>query len=411
MPIRILSSLAALALPLTAQIPTDVIVTCESTPLLDPYYKFVDVFGRGTTTVVEQNAFMAVTSLAVDPDTNAQFFWTGAGIAIPGVYRSQIRELARMGQSVWGPWSQVPVARVAIGSNRVVTLDSAGLVEAYAKPTGPGPQIISYTAAGATDLAVTGDLVYTVSSSGVLEYDLATGNSRTVGSFTGGISIAITPTGSQLTLGTVSGDLLRIDPTTGAIVATQSTGLGTITVVGYTRFDTLVWTDGIELYGELTNGPLYTSPTTILDFSVATAVGASVTRYGEGCGAAANTSWASNGPPTLGNSGFALGLTFAPPATACLLALGTNRTTWSATSQPLPADLQPLGAPGCSLLADPQFNLLRVTDLTGSTTQPIPIPNAAGLAGLELTAQWFVPDPTIGTLGASSSEGVAVVIR
>ncbi|MCR9244886.1 MAG: hypothetical protein NXI31_07630 [bacterium] len=402
--------------PALAQIPADTALVFESTQLLEPYYKLVDVFGRGQTTLREQNAFMAVTSVAVDPVTNGQFFWIGAAASLPGTWRSQIEALARFGQGIWGPWSQTPATRVAVGASRIVTLESSGTLQAHPKVTFGGPPVINLTINQANDIAIVGELLYTSTSGGgqapVFEHDLANNTNRTVGSYADVASIAVSPFGVELALGTQNGDILRVDPVSGAINATQPTGLARITAVGYTRFNTLVWTDGSTLWSELSpTTPLYTSPTSILDFSVAIATGPSVTRYGEGCGAGATSTWTVNGEPALGNSAFAIGLDNAPPNAPGLLTLGTSRTRWNAANATLPFELRSFGLPGCSLLASPEANLFVVTNAGGRFSQTVPIPSSSAFAGLEFVAQAFVQDNNLGTLGFVPTEGVAFVVN
>jgi hypothetical protein len=115
--------------------------------------------------------------------------------------------------------------------------------------------------------------------------------------------------------------------------------------------------------------------------------------------------------PSLGNAGFALGLRNGVAASFALLALGTNRDVAPSLGVTLPFDLQALGAPGCELLVDPAVLVARLTDVFGETDQPLPIPSTPSLAGIEVVAQWFVPDALVGALGLAASSGLAAAIR
>ncbi|MBK9385657.1 MAG: hypothetical protein IPN34_12675 [Planctomycetes bacterium] len=112
----------------------------------------------------------------------------------------------------------------------------------------PPPQIVPatplLTVPGAVDLAVAEPFLYVASNSGgastVVEYDLASGTQRVIGSYVDVRSVAVSPFGGELTLGLENGDLQRIAVANGAMLGTTSTGLGPLISVGYTRFGTLV---------------------------------------------------------------------------------------------------------------------------------------------------------------------------
>jgi hypothetical protein len=63
------------------------------------------------------------------------------------------------------------------------------------------------------------------------------------------------------------------------------------------------------------------------------------------------------------------------------------------------------------LLVDPAVLVARLTDVFGETDQPLPIPSTPSLAGIEVVAQWFVPDALVGALGLAASSGLAAAIR
>lgn len=402
-----------LATPVFAQIPVDAAMILESTPLTADYYRLVDTLGRGATTVRSQSVFMPIDSLAVDPTSAGEFYYLGGAQSFAGTWQAQMQPLANIGANLWGPWSDVPADRLAVGLNFVGTIAGTTL-ELYPKPGNLPLQ--SFTVPTSVDLAFFNDLVYvagdgTFGLAPVVELDPATGFTRTVGSYNGTTCIAVSDTGTELCVGTASGTLLRIDVATGSVLLTIPTGLGAITAVDYTRFGTLVYTDGIELWSELVPAaPIYVSPSSILDFGVARVPVASIVPFGEGCGLGAASSWASGGVPTLGNTSFSLGIRGAQPSSLALLAAGNSRAVWTATGALLPFDLQPLGAFGCQLLVDPQVTVVVTTDAAGAADQPLPIPNTTSLIGAEFVGQWFVPDGVVGAFGFASSEGVAFVI-
>ena len=90
-------------------------------------------------------------------------------------------------------------------------------------------------------------------------------------------------------------------------------------------------------------------------------------------------------------------------------------SVWRAASSllgaPLPIDLSALGAPGCQLLVDPLVLLAQPSNVFGEADQPLPIPAAPILSGVEWSAQWVQPDPLIGPFGLVTSRGLALAIR
>ncbi len=407
----VLSAMAA------AQVPTDTVLVLESTTaFLLPNYRLVDVLGRGVTTVRGQNVFMlpSPVSVATDPISTGRFFFHANPSSLAGTWRSEVSALARIGQSMWGPWSQVAGERVEVGDTQIFLLRN-GIVDVVAKAGGQPTQLLQL--ANATDIAVVDPFLYVASHGAsspapVIEWNLSTGTQRTVGNYLGVRSLAASRLTAELCLGLDSGDLQRVDVATGAVTSTIPTGLGAIRSVGFTRFGTVVYSNGVELWSEVVaNGPIYTSPTSIVDFGVAIALGASVTPFGEGCGVAAAATWAAASLPTLGNAAFMLGLRNGPGNALAVLSLGDSRTLSPVLGVALPFDMQAIGAVGCDLLVDPQVLLLHVTSAIGEADQIVPIPNSVSLVGSEYCGQWFVSDPMVGSLGLAGTEGVTFVVR
>jgi hypothetical protein len=403
---------------LLAQVPTDAIVVLETGTAIGQNYTYVDVLGRGITPVLGQNVLLQPppVSVAVDPTGATNFFFQANPSSLAGTWRFNTGLLGNITQAQWGSWLRTAGERVEVGTTRVFTLRS-GAVESYAKA--PTPQIVPATLLfnlpGAVDLAVLEPFVYVVSDNAgtatVVEYDLTTAGQRTIGTYGSARSIAVSPFGGELTLGLQSGDLQRIAISNGAVLATTTTGLGALLAVGYARLGTLVWTDGQQLWSELVpNAPLYVSSTGIRDFGVASWPVATATPYGTGCARGATVTWSVPSAPALGNAAFALGLRNGVPTSFALLAVGIDRAQAPSIGQTLPYDLQLLGAPGCRLLVDPAVLTLRATNVFGETDQPLPIPATPTLAGLEVVAQWLVPDNTVGTLGLATSPALAAAI-
>jgi hypothetical protein len=394
-----------------AQVPTDTVLVLETTATVqEPYYRLVDVFGRGVTQVRAQSVFVPVGSVATDPVDASRFFYHSGGTVLPGTWHATLGPMAAIGTNTWGSLSRTTATRVEVGATRAYTLEGSA-VQAVPKAGGTTATLVNV--AGAVDLAVSEPRIWVAADGAgqavpIVEFDLTTGTSRAIGSFVGVRSIAASPLGNELCLGFDTGDLQRVDATTGAVLTTLPTGLGPITAVGYTRFATLVWTDGTDLWSEVAPAaPVFTSSTTILDFGVARAPTASVIPFGRGCGSGSSASQASNGVPTLGNSAWSLGLRHGPVNAFALFALGTDRVFASALGVALPFDLAAFGAPGCPLLVDPLALVFHATSGSGSADQALAIPNAPALAGTELSGQWLVPDGS----AFAVTEGVVAMLR
>jgi hypothetical protein len=80
----------------------------------------------------------------------------------------------------------------------------------------------------------------------------------------------------------------------------------------------------------------------------------------------------------------------------------------AANGVPLPAALPQ--APGCELLVSPDGVDLVATTAAGAATQPITLPNASSLAGLNLFHQYVVVDGPANPLGIIVSNGVRAIV-
>ncbi|MBK8098776.1 MAG: hypothetical protein IPK26_16810 [Planctomycetes bacterium] len=112
--------------------------------------------------------------------------------------------------------------------------------------------------------------------------------------------------------------------------------------------------------------------------------------FGTGCpgtGGVTPTQWWSYGPPSPGNSEFALRLENAAPGALAMLLIGFSNTTWGSYS--LPLNLNVLGGDGCTLYTSPDSVQMFGVDANGKASYPLPIP--AALSGV-VWCQWGVLD-------------------
>lgn len=405
---------AAVAAAVPAQVPADHALVLEATPTFYvPNYRVVDVFGAGAAPLRNQTVWLqpSPTTVAVDPNDAAMFFFAESTSSLGGVWRTQVGLLGTIAQSQWGPWFQGQATRIDVGATRVFALRNGNLESCSRLPGGAGP-VVHHSAPGLLDLAVVGNLVYAATATTVVEVNVATAAVRTVGAYAGIRSLAASLTAPELCLGLQSGDVLRVDRATGVVTATTATGLGPIVAVGYTRFGTLLWADSAQLWSELAPGaPVHVAVHPIVDFSVGVAPAATVQPFGAGCASGGTATWTTNGAPTLGNAQFALGVAGAPGSAPCLLALGLGRSVATVLGVPLPFDLAPVGAPGCALRVDPETLVARLSTASGVAQVQAPVPNVPALAGLQCFGQWFLGDAAVGPLGLAAMPGVVFTVR
>jgi hypothetical protein len=124
--------------------------------------------------------------------------------------------------------------------------------------------------------------------------------------------------------------------------------------------------------------------------------------FGQGCSG-------SNGVPTLGfdtipviGGWTGVTLTGAPANTLATLVWGTSDRWWLGV--PLPIDLTPSGAPGCSLYVS-QDLLTNHSTGSGSISVRIDVPRDGALIGVPGFYQWLVADPGVNQLNLTTSNG------
>jgi hypothetical protein len=99
------------------------------------------------------------------------------------------------------------------------------------------------------------------------------------------------------------------------------------------------------------------------------------------------------GMQSLGSAGVRIHLSDAPPNVPALMMAGLSTTQFGGV--PLPAALDPLGIPGCSLRTSVDLTCLATTGAAGQDAGyahfdlPVPVP-ASGLGAWSVAAQWWV---------------------
>jgi hypothetical protein len=108
----------------------------------------------------------------------------------------------------------------------------------------------------------------------------------------------------------------------------------------------------------------------------------------EGSGGVKPEIWWSFGPPSPGNSDFALRLTNAAPNVPAWLIIGASNTNWGPT--PLPLSMSSIGAPNAFLYASGDVLIPTTTDANGNASLSLSIP--AGVQYGTYYTQWAVRD-------------------
>jgi hypothetical protein len=132
--------------------------------------------------------------------------------------------------------------------------------------------------------------------------------------------------------------------------------------------------------------------------------------FGRACAGTSVPQISSTGNPTPGNAAFSIQLAQAPAGTPPIatLLLGASNTLWGATA--LPIELSSLSMPTCFLAVAPDVALTTGV-AAGAASHTLPIPNAPGLLGQSLFAQWLSIADGANPLGVVASQAGQVVIR
>ncbi|MBK8097465.1 MAG: hypothetical protein IPK26_10175 [Planctomycetes bacterium] len=130
--------------------------------------------------------------------------------------------------------------------------------------------------------------------------------------------------------------------------------------------------------------------------------------FGLGCdnatGRDAKLGWA--GLPAPGRT-FSITLRDAEPNSAGVIWLGLSETRWHV---PLPLDLGPMGAPGCSVLVSGDDPWIVTLDGVGKAAHAFQVPAAPALAGLDLFSQ-AAHASTVNALGLTVSDAMMIRVR
>lgn len=108
----------------------------------------------------------------------------------------------------------------------------------------------------------------------------------------------------------------------------------------------------------------------------------------------------SDDTPQIGNT-FRVRVNQCLPSSVALLLFGSSATTWNGV--PLPFDLGPYGAPGCSLLVENLISSALVTNPAGATNLQYTLPYNIYVLGQSFYNQAFVFDPAANAFGFVAS--------
>lgn len=110
------------------------------------------------------------------------------------------------------------------------------------------------------------------------------------------------------------------------------------------------------------------------------------------------------GTPVIGNS-FDVTLTNGIPFSSAILFMGLNDTSWNRPPVvALPFDMVAIGAPGNILYAPGEFQFPVGTDISGSASFTINVPNNPAFIGQDLYLQWFCIDSLANPRGVTMSD-------
>lgn len=112
--------------------------------------------------------------------------------------------------------------------------------------------------------------------------------------------------------------------------------------------------------------------------------------------------------PMVGSQIFDVGLTDAPASGAAVLLGGASNASFAGI--PLPLDLGPFGATGCSLYTSILYTGGAVADPSGAALVPLGIPYDPIFHGVSVFFQWLMPDAQANPLGLITSDGLEAVL-
>ncbi len=266
----------------------------------------------------------------------------------------------------------------------------------------------------AKDLVVIGTRIYVNSylakqPSTIVEYDIKTGKTRTLGSNYPTIrSLGVFVT--SLLAGTDAGDVLRVSTSSGKFSTFRKPNKGAIlAIVATSPANVFVATANNEIW-RLNNlsAPVYRTKARIQDIDLGIVRRPALLLHGRGCKGQGGTipRIAPLAGPALGKR-FTLRVDRAKPSTGAALLFGASRQSWGPIR--LPFDLSRLGMNGCSLLNDPLLTFATTTDSTGRIVLSFPIPNQQSLDGVHFMSQFLVLNQTLAN--SALSNGAEAIIH
>ncbi|MBM4062793.1 MAG: hypothetical protein FJ265_17110, partial [Planctomycetes bacterium] len=268
----------------------------------------------------------------------------------------------------------------------------------------------------ASDMAFTGGKAYAASEGDgsaaavgtIVEWDLVTNTDRVVGTgYPPLYSLAVFA--GQLLAGDAVGNVLLIDPTTGAALPFLSTGLGGITSIAVDPLSRVFVLAENAAAWTVHNAfqpapPLYTSTVAVDEIAVGPTPVATMLTYGSGCLGSNNLRpvLGYTGPPRLGTT-FGVTLASARANSGAFLLFGSSRV--QDPNGALPRDLASFGMPGCLQYTDIIGTLFLLTGNTGTAQQNFTLPNNPAFTGVRIPMQWLCLDPGVNAFGATTSSG------
>ncbi len=132
-------------------------------------------------------------------------------------------------------------------------------------------------------------------------------------------------------------------------------------------------------------------------------------RYGTACQTSTNTTPELTADEQALGQGWNVTLVRGAPSSGAALMVGLGNTSWSGL--PLPFDLAPLGAPGCTVHVDVLVSMSRFLSAGGGTSWSLPTPNDISLDGASLYGQVAMVDLFANNFGIITSNGVRTTFR
>ena len=132
-----------------------------------------------------------------------------------------------------------------------------------------------------------------------------------------------------------------------------------------------------------------------------------VVSFGAGCAGSNGVPTLTATAPRIGQDCTITGVNM-PANGNVWLVQGQSRSSWN--GNPLPFDLTPFQAPGCSLRVRPDIVRDGWATAGGDYSAALPIAANTALLGVDIHLQAFPGDPTVNGFGRTSSNGLTLTI-